>query len=329
MGWKIVGIIPVDQIISDSYKLSMTIFVIGLICILLSAMLSKLISVSLTKPINILINAAKQVSKGDFNAKAIVYSKDEIGVLADNFNKMVSNTSVLMGKIVDEQKKKREYELELMQSQLNPHFLYNTLESISGLARLGKNEDIIKTVNDLAIFYKGVLSRGDSIISIEEELSIIKHYIDIQNVRYRGKFKYELKVAEDIYKYCILKLTLQPLIENSICHGLREKKAGKLIIDGYMKDEKIYLSITDDGIGIKNESVEKLLSKENNKSFGLRSVNERIKLFFGDEYGLKIQSVYGKYTTVTVTLPAIICKTDKNLSDENMYKRAYNTHFGS
>lgn len=251
----------------------------------------------------------KYIGEGDLEARVDIKSRDELGVVAQEFNKMVAKTSELMNNIFREQKKKREYELAMLQSQINPHFLYNTLESICGLAELNRNEDIISTVNELAAFYRGVLSKGSNIIPIEDEISITVNYLNIIKVRYGDKFDYTIELDDEIFKYNTVKLVLQPLIENSIYHGLKNKRGrGMISIKGFVKNGKVNLHVSDNGIGMTSGELKRLFNNEDmgysKRGFGLKSTNERIKLYFGNEYGLQIESALGKGTTVKVTLPA-------------------------
>ncbi|MNI40714.1 Sensor histidine kinase YehU [compost metagenome] len=195
-----------------------------------------------------------------------------------------------------------------MQSQINPHFLYNTLESICGLADLKRNADVVKIVNQLALFYRGVLSKGSSIISMEDEILITQTYLEILKIRYGDQMDYTLDFDPEVYKYKTIKLLLQPIVENSIYHGLKNKRGkGHIRIKGSVKGEQLVIVVADNGVGIKKERLDTILSREESdykkKSFGLKSTDDRIKLYFGSEYGLEIVSEYGRGTMITLRLP--------------------------
>lgn len=308
LGWMIVGTVPIEEITQDNKLLMNRIFLLSIISIFLAIVLSIVASTFITRPLIKLKETVRYIGEGDLEAKVDIQSKDEIGALASEFNRMVERTSGLMDRIVNEQKKKKEYELALLQSQLNPHFLYNTLESICGLAELNRNEEIISTVNELALFYRGVLSKGSNIIPIKDELSITERYLKILKVRYGEQLAYDLEIDPQIYQYNTVKLVLQPLVENSVYHGIKNKRGqGFIKIQGLIEKDKVIIYVTDNGAGIQPERMPQLLSgdsrRQQAKSFGLKSTNDRIKLYFGEEYGLEVQSVYGEGTTVKIILP--------------------------
>lgn len=308
LNWIIVGVVPINEITKDSEDLTKRIFLIGFVSVALSVLLSELLAYSITKPVIKLMETVKSVGQGDFEARAEVGVRDEVGVLADEFNKMVKRASLLMDNLVEEQRSKREYELAMLQAQINPHFLYNTLESICGLAKLDRKEDVVDTINYLSTFYRGVLSKGSSLISIREEISITENYLKIMKMRYGEMLEYRMEISPELLDCFIIKLCLQPLVENSIYHGLRNKRGrGFIDINGYREDDYIFLRVRDNGIGMETEKLNAVFAKDirNHKarSFGLKSTDERIKLYFGSDYGLTIDSTYGAGTTVNVKLP--------------------------
>ncbi|HEY5584653.1 MAG TPA: sensor histidine kinase [Ruminiclostridium sp.] len=309
LDWIIIGIVPTWEITQDKYFLISRIAVIGLVFILTSIMLTIFISNSITKPIVKLKKSMEYVGEGDLEVSVEVKTKDEVGALAEEFNRMIRKTSVLMESVYTEQKRKKEYELALLQSQINPHFLYNTLESICGLAVLNRNEDIINLTNELAMFYRGVLSKGSRIVTIEDEIKITERYMRILKVRYGDQFDYDINVESEIYKFSTIKLVLQPIVENSINHGLRNKRGkGFLEIKGLVEKGNVSIYVIDNGVGMRPEQLERIFMENTGdnlkKSFGLKSTDERIKLYFGNEYGLIVKSVFNEGTTVKIVLPA-------------------------
>jgi len=237
--------------------------------------------------------------------------RDEIGILAQSFNEMLERISFLMEQLYNEQKKEQELELIALQSQINPHFLYNSLESICALSKLNRNEDAYTLGKALAMFYRGVLSRGKPFVTIKEEIDTLIHYFTIQETRYRGKFSYRICVGKELYDKRIVKLTLQPLVENAIYHGLKNvRRVGSIWILGKVESQdRIVLTVVDNGIGMSREQIEEVLSNgkrgDIGPGYGLRNVDQRIKLSFGDSYGLKIESRPGYYTKVHVLIPCI------------------------
>jgi two-component system sensor histidine kinase YesM len=209
-----------------------------------------------------------------------------------------------MEQVYNEQQQKKEYELSALQSQINPHFLYNTLESITSLIQLNRNDDAILVVKALAKFYRTTISNGKTIITIKEELSNIENYLIIQNIRYQHKLAYTIDIDDNILDNKIIKLSLQPIVENSIYHGIRPlKRLGHIHIIGKKYSKGIIISIIDNGIGIDPNKINILKkSKGNPTSFGLWSVDQRIKLYFGSIYGVKIQNVF-QGTHIDILLP--------------------------
>ena len=253
----------------------------------------------------------KIVQSGNFNVNMAIRSNDEIGMLSNSFNVMVGKINTLMKDLYEEHEKLRISEMKTLEAQINPHFLYNTLESIIWLARGGQNEDVVRLVFSLTNLLRIGLSRGRTLVTIEEEIEHIKNYLVIQEVRFEDEFESFISIPEDIFKNKTLKLILQPIIENSIYHGIMQSESkGKIIISSDCTDSDIYFRIIDTGPGIEPEEVRKLngyLSemKESNLGLGLRNVNERIKLYFGAEYGITFKSAPGSGTEVSIHIPRI------------------------
>jgi two-component system sensor histidine kinase YesM len=210
-----------SELTAENQKITLLILAIGVICFIFAVFgaggLSKLIS----NPIIHLSNSMKRFSEGNLNVVLEVNSKDEMGLLASGFNTMNRTSSSLLNNIKLEQKKKREYELALIQAQIKPHFLYNTLDVIYALSELGRVKDVQKTTKALADFYRVTLSKGRDIITIEEEMRNVRDYLSIQQIRYSDVFNYTMEVENAVLPHSILKLTLQPLVENAIYHGLK------------------------------------------------------------------------------------------------------------
>ena len=282
--------------------------VIIVFCVLLTAIF---ISNSITKPVNELCGVTDQISKGDFSVRADVQTEDEIAQLAGSVNHMSKQLEIMVNKMKEDERKMRYAELRLLQEQINPHFLYNTLDTIIWLIEGNSNEKAVDMVVSLSDFFRLVLSRGKEFISIQEEERHIRSYLEIQQVRYQDILEYEISIDSELYQYKILKLTLQPIVENALYHGIKYKRAkGKILVTGTMADERIYLSVSDTGVGMEKEELNKLREeikrpcKETESGFGLANVNERIRMNFGMEYGMTIDSVKGEGTTVSLTIPA-------------------------
>lgn len=269
------------------------------------------ISNSITGPVKELCGVTEQISKGDFSVRASVDSGDEISALAGSVNDMSEHLEIMVNQIKEDERKMRYAELRLLQEQINPHFLYNTLDTIVWLIEGNKTEQAENMVISLSDFFRLVLSHGKEFITIRDEERHIRSYLEIQQVRYHDILEYEIMINPEIYQYRILKLTLQPLVENALYHGIKYKRAmGKITITGAMMEGKIYLAVKDNGVGMDEKELEKLREeinrpcKETESGFGLANVNERIRMNFGMEYGMTIDSVLGEGTTVRIVIPA-------------------------
>ena len=224
---------------------------------------------------------------------------------------MSEHLEELVRQIKEDERKMRYAELRLLQEQINPHFLYNTLDTIVWLVEGNDSEKAVNMVVSLSEFFRIVLSKGKEIITIKEEEQHIRSYLEIQQVRYQDILDYDIQIEPEIYPYEILKLTLQPLVENALYHGIKTKRAkGMILVTGKMEDDKIYFDVKDNGVGMNEAELASLRSKilkpckETDSGFGLANVNERIRMNFGLEYGITIHSKQGEGTLVQVVIPA-------------------------
>ena len=265
----------------------------------------------ITTPLRKLTALMNIVQSGDFNVNMETGSDDEIGRLGANFNIMVSQINTLMKDLNEEHDKLRISELRTLEAQINPHFLYNTLESIIWLARNNDNESVVKLVYSLTNLLRIGLSKGRTMVSIAEEVDHIRHYLVIQKVRYSDEFTSSIEVPDVLLQNKTLKLILQPLVENAISHGIQQSIGpGMVSISANYTDDDIYFTVADTGTGLSAEDTERVqkyihTEEENHLGFGLRNVNERIKLYFGTGYGISFKSSIGKGTQVTVHIPRI------------------------
>ncbi|CAM4011634.1 sensor histidine kinase [Cohnella lubricantis] len=308
LGWKLVCVIPIQELTADIDKNTWVVVVLGITCLLLALFFATILSAIIAKPLVKLLIKMDEIKRGNLDVIFYIKSRDETGRLALEFNIMVKRIKDLLDKSKQEQKKLREYELALIQAQIKPHFLYNSLELIYMLSGMAGATDAQIATKSLADFYRVALSKGKEIITIEEEIKNVNDYLNIQKFRYFDVFDFEIKVQDEIKNNKILKLILQPLVENSIYHGLKTKGSfGKIRIEGFIKNENIIIMVIDDGVGISEEKVKQILNNKTSpasvESFGLRSVDERIKLFYGEGYGLNIESELGKGTTITIVIP--------------------------
>ncbi len=269
---------------------------------------------SISTPIKTLVKTTKQVGSGDFNVRVDTRgNKDEIAILNDNFNQMVARLQMLMDDVRISSENLKKAELQLLQEQINPHFLYNTLETIIWMAEKQDNEQVITLVQELSVFFHTTLSGGKDIIFIEDEIRHIESYLSIQHFRYQDIMQYKIDIPDELRRYRIPKLSLQPVIENALYHGIKSKRGqGHIIIQGRSVDEDtIEICITDTGIGMKEKdllqlrkTVEQASFQEEQKDggYGLPNVQKRLQLYCGEDYGIHIKSIYGKGTTVTLKI---------------------------
>ncbi len=282
------------------------------VLVVLTILVTYYITSDILRPVRVLYDATKRVSGGDLSARAEVNSRDELETLARGFNDMAENMQSLISKIKEDEQKMRRADLRLLQEQINPHFLYNTLDTIVWLIEGNKTDEAVNMVVTLSDFFRLVLSRGKEFITLREEKQHISSYLEIQEARYRDILEYEIAIDPALYEYRILKLTLQPLVENALYHGIKYKRAkGRICVSGKKEGDILILTVTDDGVGMSEDELGKLQSeierpcRETEKGFGLANVNERIHMYFGSQYGMKIESEKGKGTKVTLTIPAV------------------------
>ena len=299
---------------------SFTVFCSLLLMLLLLSMVILIIMVvtDMIRPIRELSGVTEKVAEGDFSARAQVETTDELAVLADSVNSMTESLEELVTKIREDQQKMRRADLRLLQEQINPHFLYNTLDTIVWLIEGNDSDKAVSMVMSLSEFFRLVLSKGREYITIQEEELHIRSYLEIQQVRYRDILEYEIRIEPALYQYKILKLTLQPLVENSLYHGIKYKRAkGDILVTGKLCGDEVHFTVEDNGVGMEEEELRKLQGeimkpcKDTEKGFGLANVNERIRMNFGTEYGMQIDSVKGKGTRVEIVIPAVPYAVEK------------------
>ncbi|MEO2076798.1 MAG: sensor histidine kinase [Bacillus sp. (in: firmicutes)] len=310
--WKLAAVIPQSEMLKKvNYIKDFTIFLIALM-IVAAIFLTNFVGKYISKPFERLAEQMGKIDKEHLEFNVEMSGPEEMKILHTGFKELIIRIHTLMEQIRMEQEEKRQLEFAIMHAQINPHFLYNTLYSIKGLCDMGLNKDASQMVTALSSFFRIGISKGKEIISIQDEIEHIQHYLFIQEMRYGDDFTYEIDVDPEILSYHIIKLSLQPLIENAIYHGVKQKRGqGKITIKGYQAGDAIHLEVADNGNGIEPDKLQDILleiaaSYQDKKRFigiGLKSVNERIKIHFGKEYGLTIASEPGNGTVVSITIP--------------------------
>ena len=277
--------------------------------------MSYLIPLSITRPFKELSQVTDEIAKGNLSVRANVNTGVEATALSNSMNTMIDKINELLEQVTTEQIRLRKAEFELLQAQINPHFLYNTLDAIIWLAEAGEQKRVVGMVRNLSDFFRTSLNQGKDINSIKEEMLHVKSYLEIQHVRYQDILSYDIEVPEALYIYSIPKITIQPLVENALYHGIKNKRGmGHISIRGEAREKDFTITVTDDGIGIDETRLRQVQSGIQNKVltgkdfYGLYNVCERIRLNFGEEYGIFIESVYGEGTSVRVILPYVEAK---------------------
>jgi len=309
-GWKIVAVTFPDELIENKRQMQMYAALWGFVCLIIALSISIVLSYALTKPLKNLEMHMKQAERGNFDIRVDIEGTNEIGKLARTFNLMISRIKELMNQIVQEQEMKRRSELKALQSQIQPHFLYNTLDSIIWMAESGKVDDVVEMTTALSRLLRLSISKGEELVPIAAELEHIRSYLTIQSRRYRKKFTYAIEVDESILGAPILKLVLQPIVENAIYHGIKPMPdPGHIRIRGWREGNSIVIKIEDDGEGMDPERLRTILTEKQagsgSKGVGVANVHDRIQLYFGHGYGLHYESEREEGTVVTLKIPHI------------------------
>ncbi|MEG2291039.1 MAG: sensor histidine kinase [Clostridium sp.] len=310
-GWKVVGITPMSDITSEYYQINVFVIFIGIFSIFTLAFFNMFVSSRISNPIKELDKSVKDLENGVKHVDISISGSYEIQHLGKSIRSMVEQMHNLMENIVIEQESKRKKELDVLQSQINPHFLYNTLDSIVWMIENENYEGSIIMVTALARLFRISLSKGKNIITLGAELEHAKNYLTIQNIRYKNKFTYIITSEEETRNLATIKLIVQPLIENAIYHGMEFMGGdGEILVNAYIKSDDLYIDIIDNGLGMREEVAQSLLSggadtKGSGSGIGLKNVHERIQLYFGESYGLEIYSEPDCGTTISIHMPAI------------------------
>lgn len=305
--WMIVSKIPFKELSKESntlYLMTVIVTVINGVLMFIGAIsISRLI----TNPIKKLLRSMKGIENGEFNKVNIEVGNDEIGKLRDGYNIMIFEIEKLINRIIDQQKVKRKAELNVLQAQVKPHFLYNTLDAMGYLALSGKCDEVYEALEALGGYYRTSLSKGSEIITLGEEIDIVKNYFLLQRLRYGDIFTDTYEVDENLLHIKILKLVLQPIAENALYHGIKPKgEKGSIKFIVVLVDNLMKISIEDNGVGMTEEELDKVVSdkiENNNLSFGLRGTIERLRIFYGISQVYEIESRKRHGTKVTITIP--------------------------
>ena len=310
-GWKLVGVIKGTGISLNMLKTRLFIVFVILLIIFIVILINSYISFRVTNPIRELEKSVKALEEGNLDADIYMGGSYEVQHLGKSVQDMKFRIKGLMQDIVNEHEEKRKSEFDSLQAQINPHFLYNTLDIIVWQIENEKQSEAVHTVTALARFFRLSLGKGKNIVKVKDEIDHVRNYLMIQHMRFKNKFDYEFDVAEDVLELPSLKLMLQPLVENAIYHGMEFMDGdGLIVVKAWREENELYLSVADNGLGMTEDKVEMILTGESTSGngrgsgIGVKNVNERIKLYFGEAYGLTIDSEPDEGTTVIIHLPA-------------------------
>lgn len=312
--WRIVGVSFTDELAAEGKKqIAVSIFVSFISCVLISLGILLVYSKIVNKPVKSLIQAMKSFENDadNFSFSGGRESVGELQTLSDSFGHMSVRIKNLMEKVRREENELRKTELKALQAQINPHFLYNTLDSIQWMCERGETENASKMVGALARLFRISISRGHELITIKDEINHVRNYLIIQSFRYRSQFTYSFEVDEELEEYLCNKITLQPLVENAIYHGI-----DRMVDEGEIKvtvrraaddENDILMTVSDNGVGMTEEQCGRILSKERSDSsgIGVKNVNDRLKIYFGEKYGLTVKSELDVGTEITARIPKI------------------------
>lgn len=311
-GWKIIAVTPLKTLYKTSDIIKRITLLTMFICIIIFLTITIFVSHYSTQRIERLAEAIKKVEKGNFEVCIEEKGNDEITQLCKGFNLMVKNINCLIHEIYKTKIEKKEAELRVLQEQINPHFLYNTLSTIKWFGLEANSSKIVNIVQALSDFYRISLSRGKEVIFLKDEFLQVKSYLDIQKIRYEDSFDANLFISNGLENIQVIKFIVQPFVENSIIHGFSDGRKGFINVEAkYYSDNEFVIEIEDNGKGMDEVKIKTILSeenfhdekKDNQRGYGIKNVNQRIKLYYGEKYGVTIKSIKNKGTKVIIVLP--------------------------
>jgi two-component system sensor histidine kinase YesM len=313
-GWTMIEMVPLATLLQDTVYVRNYIILIGAVCLLLAVIIFTILALRITNPISELRNLMKKVVVGDLHVSIPISSRDEIGQLSQSFNIMVSKLSDLGYRLYESEIREKNAQISALQSQINPHFLYNTLGSISMYAEIQGNREVVKMTNNLSKLLRYSINSQKSQVPLSLELEHVKGYMAIQQIRFEDKIQFHVNIEPELLSYCVIRFILQPIVENSIVHGIDKGNGyGNIILTGKKQDTNMLITIQDDGAGMSAVQLQNLLDKkfdfasseEGTGGHGLMNVHRRIALRYGNQYGIKIESSLKQGTTIFITLPLI------------------------
>ncbi|MEF3302110.1 cache domain-containing sensor histidine kinase [Paenibacillus sp. GYB003] len=309
--WVTMDVIPWETITKGSRSIASVIMITVMLCILLAVAMAYLLSVQFAAPIRRLIRAMNAMKVGRWNVRIVNDYRNEFGHLNDHFNEMAERIEMLIEQVTEQNRRKREAEIQVLQEQINPHFLYNTLDMMNWHAIESGDRDMSRMLALLGKMLRIGLSSGASFISVRKEMEHLQCYVELQTIRFKQTIRFVIQVPDSMKRYYIPKLIVQPFVENSLIHGLHGRARGAVRITGWEDEASIHFRIEDNGQGMKTDNPAP--GKENN---GIRNVHERIQLYFGEGYGVRLFSKPGEGTRVTLDLPKLAEEPSQRIGGE-------------
>ncbi|MGB8453536.1 MAG: sensor histidine kinase [Anaerocolumna sp.] len=309
--WYMISVIPINSIWSENKSLIMEFLLAYVLVLAFACIVSLLLSNSIVRRISTVINQMKSVKTNEPTPLNTPAEHDEIGDLIETYNYMIGEINNLSEEQVKTASELRTAEFKALQAQINPHFLYNTLDMINWLSKKGLNGDVSIAVQALSKFYKMTLRKGNIVVTIEDELEHVSLYIQLQNMRYDNKIHFTVDIPDNMLEYTIPKIIFQPVVENAIQHGIfcKESKEGNIVITGWTEDDTLVFIISDDGVGIPKEKIDQLMSGKIQSStgsgVGILNTHNRLQLYYDTQFGLRYRSREGEYTEVEIRIPAL------------------------
>ncbi|GMQ64715.1 sensor histidine kinase [Vallitalea maricola] len=309
---RTVATVPLNIVQQNNSNIRKTIIQSFLISLTLAVLISLIVANYMIRPIKKLVKSMKRVEEGDLTIQINLHRNDELGMLENSFNQMVVRLKESIDNAIDKQRRLRIAEINILQAQIKPHFLYNTLDAIKWIAKLNNVKEIGVIATQLGSLLRNSINCEQEFLTVKDNLDLINNYLEIQKIRYNDGFDIKISTDNEILGYYIPKLILQPIVENAIVHGFENiEEKGMLIIRGYRKDDNLYFEVLDNGIGMNREQIEKALSKTSDDHIGLYNVDQRVKLYYGNLSGVNIESKPDIGTKVIIKIPIKAYYKDK------------------
>ena len=309
------GVAYTQELLRSQDRIYKTYLLIAAAALILALVFALQLSRSIAGPIRRLMQTMRRVEDGDLHVRSQVSSRTELGQLSDSFDHMIAKTAELMDERLRSEEQKRKSEWKALQAQIQPHFLYNTLDSIIWMSHAGRNAEVVEMTSALALLLRSSIGDGSDTNTLKKEIAHVRSYLTIQKMRYNEKLRYEIDLDPQTEDCLLPKLILQPLVENAIYHGIKVKQQGGTVrIESLLEEDRLLITVEDDGVGMTPEQLETILDKKESDAestkIGVYNVNERLQLFFGSEAAMKYYSEPGKRTMVMLVLPIVREKGD-------------------